>query len=170
MHWPVMLPPQATAAGKPQTEADWSVVPTRVCQGASIGSGAVILAGVTIGAGALIGAGAVVTKDVAPMMVGGFIYPFSDFATPLEELVKRPGYQADPAAAVKEAKAWPADGGPVVIHVETDPTVYAPDSESWWDVPVSQVSNLESTATAYAEYQQHKATQRPLVAPTKPGA
>ena len=25
-----------------------------------------------------------VTKDVAPMMVGGFIYPFSDFATPLD--------------------------------------------------------------------------------------
>ena len=60
------LDPRATADGKPQTEADWKVVPTRVCQGASIGSGAVILGGVTIGAGALVGAGAVVTKDVAP--------------------------------------------------------------------------------------------------------
>jgi acetyltransferase-like isoleucine patch superfamily enzyme len=58
--------PRATAAGRPQTEADWQVVQTRVCRGASIGSGAVILAGVTIGAGALVGAGAVVTKDVAP--------------------------------------------------------------------------------------------------------
>jgi acetyltransferase-like isoleucine patch superfamily enzyme len=58
--------PRATANGKPQTEADWHVVPTRVCRGASIGSGAVILAGVTIGAGALVGAGAVVTRDVAP--------------------------------------------------------------------------------------------------------
>ena len=35
----------------------------------------------------------------------------------------------------------PADGGPVVIHVETDPLVYAPDSEAWWDVPVSEVSD-----------------------------
>ncbi len=61
--------PQATAQGRPQTEADWQVVPTRVCRGASIGSGAVILAGVTIGAGALVGAGAVVTKDVAPNTV-----------------------------------------------------------------------------------------------------
>ena len=59
------LDPRATADGKPQTEADWSVVPTRVCKGASIGTGAVILGGVTIGAGALVGAGAVVTKDVA---------------------------------------------------------------------------------------------------------
>jgi acetyltransferase-like isoleucine patch superfamily enzyme len=58
--------PRATAGGRPQTEADWKVVPTRVCRGASIGSGAVILAGVTIGAGALVGAGAVVTRDVAP--------------------------------------------------------------------------------------------------------
>jgi acetyltransferase-like isoleucine patch superfamily enzyme len=57
--------PRATsAAGTPQTDADWQVVPTRVCRGASIGSGAVILCGVTIGAGALVGAGAVVTHDV----------------------------------------------------------------------------------------------------------
>jgi ABC-type transport system substrate-binding protein len=46
-----------------------------------------------------------VVKDVAPMMVGGFIYPFSEFATPKDELVKRLGYQADPAAAIKEARA-----------------------------------------------------------------
>jgi acetyltransferase-like isoleucine patch superfamily enzyme len=59
--------PRATGGdGALQTEADWQVVPTRVCQGASIGSGAVILCGVTIGARALVGAGAVVTKDVAP--------------------------------------------------------------------------------------------------------
>ena len=56
--------PRATSDGQPQTEADWQVVPTRVCRGASIGSGAVILAGVSIGPGALVGAGAVVTRDV----------------------------------------------------------------------------------------------------------
>lgn len=57
--------PRATAGGRPQTEADWDVIPTYVRRGASIGSGAVILCGVTIGAGALVGAGAVVTHDVA---------------------------------------------------------------------------------------------------------
>jgi len=62
--------PRATAdSGGLQTEADWKVVPTRVCRGASIGSGAVILCGVTIGERALIGAGAVVTRDVAPREV-----------------------------------------------------------------------------------------------------
>lgn len=59
--------PRATAAtGKLQTTADWTVVPTIVGDGASIGSNATILAGVTVGEGALIGAGAVVTKNVEP--------------------------------------------------------------------------------------------------------
>jgi ABC-type transport system substrate-binding protein len=52
-----------------------------------------------------------VVKDVAPMMVGGFIYPFSEFATPKEELAKRLGYQPDPAAAIKEARALMAAAG-----------------------------------------------------------
>jgi acetyltransferase-like isoleucine patch superfamily enzyme len=58
--------PRATLEGRLQTEADWKVVPTRVCRGASIGSGAAILCGITIGEGALVGAGAVVTRDVPP--------------------------------------------------------------------------------------------------------
>jgi acetyltransferase-like isoleucine patch superfamily enzyme len=56
--------PRATTGGQLQTEADWSVVPTRVKKGASLGSGSTILCGVTIGENAIIGAGAVVTKDV----------------------------------------------------------------------------------------------------------
>ena len=59
--------PRSTRSdGRLQTEADWKVVPTRVCKGASVGSGATILCGVTIGENALVGAGAVVTKDVPP--------------------------------------------------------------------------------------------------------
>ncbi|MBI1778528.1 MAG: N-acetyltransferase [Proteobacteria bacterium] len=57
--------PRATTGGRLQTEVDWSVTPTHVGQGASIGSGAVILCGITIGPGAMIGAGAVVTGDIA---------------------------------------------------------------------------------------------------------
>jgi 3D-(3,5/4)-trihydroxycyclohexane-1,2-dione acylhydrolase (decyclizing) len=68
--------------------------------------------------------------------------------------------------AVKQAKAAPSDGGPVVIHVETDPFVFAPDSEAWWDVPVSAVSELDTTRDAYRSYEQHKKTQRPLITPT----
>lgn len=42
----------------------WTLEPTIVRSGASIGSGAVILCGLTIGEGARVGAGAVVVKDV----------------------------------------------------------------------------------------------------------
>ena len=52
-----------------------------------------------------------VVKDLAPVMVGGFIYPFSEFATPKDELSKRLGYQDDPTAAVKEARALMAAAG-----------------------------------------------------------
>ncbi|MEP7030039.1 MAG: acyltransferase [Pseudolabrys sp.] len=57
--------PKAAVSGLLVSNADWTVVPTKVCRGASIGSGAVILCGLTIGAEALIGAGAVITRDVA---------------------------------------------------------------------------------------------------------
>jgi 3D-(3,5/4)-trihydroxycyclohexane-1,2-dione acylhydrolase (decyclizing) len=69
---------------------------------------------------------------------------------------------AEFADAVKAAKA--ADG-PVVVYVETDPLVGAPDSESWWDVPVSATSTLESTQAARTTYEQHKAAQKPLLTP-----
>ena len=57
--------PRATVAGGGlQTEADWQVEKTKICKGASIGSGSTILAGLTIGENAMVGAGSVVTRDV----------------------------------------------------------------------------------------------------------
>ncbi|MFL6043497.1 MAG: 3D-(3,5/4)-trihydroxycyclohexane-1,2-dione acylhydrolase (decyclizing) [Propionibacteriaceae bacterium] len=61
------------------------------------------------------------------------------------------------AEAVKAAKS--ADHS-IVIYVETDPLIGAPDSESWWDVPVSEVSPLDSTQQARKTYEEHKATQK----------
>jgi acetyltransferase-like isoleucine patch superfamily enzyme len=59
--------PQATNPdGSLQSDADWTVQPTHVRKGASIGTGSVILGGITIGERAIVGAGSVVTKDVAP--------------------------------------------------------------------------------------------------------
>jgi UDP-2-acetamido-3-amino-2,3-dideoxy-glucuronate N-acetyltransferase len=62
-------PAAVTVDGDLQGDDDWSVVETRVCRRASIGSGAVVLCGITIGEGALVGAGSVVTKDVEPYTV-----------------------------------------------------------------------------------------------------
>ncbi|MEN6321038.1 MAG: acyltransferase [Syntrophaceae bacterium] len=58
--------PRATTDGKMQTEADWTVVPTIIKKGASIGSSCTILANVTVGENAILGAGCVITKDVPP--------------------------------------------------------------------------------------------------------
>jgi acetyltransferase-like isoleucine patch superfamily enzyme len=59
--------PRATREdGAPQTEADWTLEPTIVRRGASIGSNATILCGVEVGERAVVGAGAVVTKNVPP--------------------------------------------------------------------------------------------------------
>ncbi|MGB2665909.1 MAG: acyltransferase [Candidatus Acidiferrum sp.] len=57
-------PRATTTLGELQTEADWKVETTRVCRGASVGSGSTILSKVTIGENAIVGAGSVVTKDV----------------------------------------------------------------------------------------------------------
>jgi 3D-(3,5/4)-trihydroxycyclohexane-1,2-dione acylhydrolase (decyclizing) len=67
--------------------------------------------------------------------------------------------------AIGQAKEAPGDGGPILIHVQTDPLVHAPDSESWWDVPVSQVSDLESTSDAYQRYLDHQAHQQAFLDP-----
>lgn len=58
------FPQATTAGGRPQTDGDWTCIPTLVKARASIGSGATLLCGITIGEGATVGAGAVVTKDV----------------------------------------------------------------------------------------------------------
>nr|WP_221220365.1 3D-(3,5/4)-trihydroxycyclohexane-1,2-dione acylhydrolase (decyclizing) [Mycolicibacterium sp. BK634] len=70
---------------------------------------------------------------------------------------------AEFADAIKAAKAAERT---TVIHVETDPLIYAPDSQSWWDVPVSEVSSLESTQTAYQRYADWKKVQRSLINPS----
>ncbi|NUT71157.1 3D-(3,5/4)-trihydroxycyclohexane-1,2-dione acylhydrolase (decyclizing) [Pseudarthrobacter sp. C4D7] len=65
--------------------------------------------------------------------------------------------------AIRDAKAAPENSGPVLIHVESDPLLDAPSSEAWWDVPVSQVSELDSTKQAFQTYVDHKSRQRKLL-------
>ena len=59
--------PRATnAEGSLKGDLDWTVEPTVIKRGASIGSGTTILAKVTVGENSIVGAGSVVTKDVPP--------------------------------------------------------------------------------------------------------
>jgi 3D-(3,5/4)-trihydroxycyclohexane-1,2-dione acylhydrolase (decyclizing) len=70
---------------------------------------------------------------------------------------------ADLEDAVRQARSAPESGGPILIHVESDPLLDAPSSESWWDVPVTGVADLDSTQSAHTVYSNHKARQRPLL-------
>lgn len=62
--------------------------------------------------------------------------------------------------AIAEAKASDRS---TFIHINSDPLIYAPDGDGWWDVPVPEVSTLESTRKARAEYVEQQADQRPLL-------
>jgi 3D-(3,5/4)-trihydroxycyclohexane-1,2-dione acylhydrolase (decyclizing) len=53
------------------------------------------------------------------------------------------------------------------VHIETDPLAPVPSSNSWWDVPVSEVAQLDSTQQARKAYESHKAGQRPYITPAK---
>ncbi len=50
--------------------------------------------------------------------------------------------------------------GPVLVEIETDPLVPAPSSESWWDVAVAEVSDLDSAVQARKSYEVNKVHQR----------
>ena len=63
------FPRSTNEDGSLQTKSDWTLTPTLVKMGASIGTGATILPGVTIGRNALVGAGSVVTRDVEDFQI-----------------------------------------------------------------------------------------------------
>jgi 3D-(3,5/4)-trihydroxycyclohexane-1,2-dione acylhydrolase (decyclizing) len=90
----------------------------------------------------------------------GAILPV-DLAANAESLgvqVFRAGSVDELRSALEKAKQY--EGGPVMVHIETDPLVPAPSSESWWDVPVAAVAEIDSTRTARRVYEEHKAAQR----------
>ena len=80
----------------------------------------------------------------------------------LDVIEIEPGASAidDLKAAVATAKASDRS---TFIHINSDPLVYAPDGGGWWDVPVAEVSTLESTRRAREEYLDQRTPQRPLL-------
>ncbi len=69
----------------------------------------------------------------------------------------RAGSVAELRAALEKARG--ADG-PVVIYIEADRYAGVPSYESWWDVPVAEVSDEEPVRTAREEYEQARRHQR----------
>ena len=63
-------------------------------------------------------------------------------------------------AAVKKAKSSKTA---TLIHINSDPLLYSPGGEGWWDVPIAPISTLKSTQDAYAKYSEDIKKQRPLL-------
>lgn len=80
----------------------------------------------------------------------------------LDVIEIEPGTSAidDLKAAVAQAKASDRS---TFIHINSDPLIYAPDGAGWWDVPVPEVSTLESTQQAREDYLEQRGAQRPLL-------
>lgn len=104
-------------------------------------------------------------RNVDSKRLNGGVLPV-DLAANAESLgvrVLRANSIAEFRAALKQAKSA---SGPVLVHVETDPLVPAPSSESWWDVPVAEVAKLDSTRMGRKLYEVHKTRQRPYLGGT----
>jgi 3D-(3,5/4)-trihydroxycyclohexane-1,2-dione acylhydrolase (decyclizing) len=71
-----------------------------------------------------------------------------------------PSAIADLHAAVKKAKASKTA---TLIHINSDPLLYSPSGEGWWDVPIAPISTLKSTQDAYSKYSVDIKKQRPLL-------
>jgi 3D-(3,5/4)-trihydroxycyclohexane-1,2-dione acylhydrolase (decyclizing) len=50
--------------------------------------------------------------------------------------------------------------GPVVVHIESDRYAGVPNYESWWDVPVAEVSDEDTVRSAREGYEQARRAQR----------
>ena len=86
-----------------------------------------------------------------------------DLAANVESLgirTLRAGTRKELVAALQDAKASRES---TCVYVETDLYSEAPDGGGWWDVPVSEVSHLESTRAARTWYESRKQHQRPLL-------
>jgi 3D-(3,5/4)-trihydroxycyclohexane-1,2-dione acylhydrolase (decyclizing) len=64
---------------------------------------------------------------------------------------------AELEAALRDARA---SSHTTVIHVETDPVLPASSSEAWWDVPVAETAELESTRAARATSEHDERTRQ----------
>lgn len=76
------------------------------------------------------------------------------------EIDQTPHAAQDLAAAVAEAKLSDRS---TVIHITSDPLIYAPDGEGWWDVPVAEVSTMASTLSARRAYEHDRMAQKRLL-------
>jgi 3D-(3,5/4)-trihydroxycyclohexane-1,2-dione acylhydrolase (decyclizing) len=101
-------------------------------------------------------------RDPSSGLLDGDVLPI-DFAANAASLGATVLTAHDPGALERALAAARSVDGPVVIVTEVDPSVGVPGYDSWWDVPVAEVSDSTSVRAARAEYESHVAKQRQFV-------
>lgn len=74
------------------------------------------------------------------------------------EAKDRSGFKAALAEAREQTRT-------TVIVIETDASKRAPGYESWWDVPIAEVSKLKSVQAARGDYERAKLAERHFLKP-----
>jgi 3D-(3,5/4)-trihydroxycyclohexane-1,2-dione acylhydrolase (decyclizing) len=107
------------------------------------------------------------SRSVGSAEFGTHYVPGPDLAANAESL----GARVIRARTIEDVRAGLAAAGeadgPVVVHVEVDRYEGVPSYESWWDVPVAEVSTDEAVREARAEYERARQAQRQYVAPPR---
>jgi 3D-(3,5/4)-trihydroxycyclohexane-1,2-dione acylhydrolase (decyclizing) len=68
--------------------------------------------------------------------------------------------RATTIADLRDALAQAPSGGPTVVCIETDRYAGVPGYDSWWDVPVAQISEQETVRAAREQYEHDASAQR----------
>jgi 3D-(3,5/4)-trihydroxycyclohexane-1,2-dione acylhydrolase (decyclizing) len=102
-------------------------------------------------------------RDPASGTFTGDVLPidFAANAASLGARVLRVDSPAELQSALAQAAA--VTDGPVAIVVEVEPEPSVPDYESWWDVPVAEVSGSERVRAARERYEADLARERSFV-------
>jgi 3D-(3,5/4)-trihydroxycyclohexane-1,2-dione acylhydrolase (decyclizing) len=103
---------------------------------------------------------------VREQATGGFtgeVLPidFAANAASLGAVVLSANTPAELKEALAESKA--IEGRPVVIVVEVNPEPSVPDYDSWWDVPIAEVSTSPRVRAARKRYEENLARERSFV-------
>jgi 3D-(3,5/4)-trihydroxycyclohexane-1,2-dione acylhydrolase (decyclizing) len=101
-------------------------------------------------------------RNPASGMLDGDVLPV-DLAANAESLgadVLRTSTIEEFTIALRKARAAERT---TVVYIETDPLAPVPSSQSWWDVPVAETAELDSTREARATYDAHKRDQQPYL-------
>jgi 3D-(3,5/4)-trihydroxycyclohexane-1,2-dione acylhydrolase (decyclizing) len=100
-------------------------------------------------------------RDPATGRLTGDVLPL-DFVAGARSLGATPLTAHSPAELAARLAEARTIRGPVVIVTETDPSVGVPGYDSWWDVPVAQVSERPEVRAAYEDYARRLPLERNL--------